>query len=62
MTSGTGLTVLNNEVRGRVTVKVTFEKDLKFMMKQTFDMSEWERAGHGQDREGMSWATSQGDL
>lgn len=40
MTSGSGVMVLNNEVRGGgVIEKVTFGRDLKFMRKQSFQMS-----------------------
>lgn len=58
MTSGSGVMVLNNEVRAGVTEKVTFGRDLKFMRMQSFQMLMWRPAGHGQGREGMSWAIS----
>lgn len=58
MTSGSGVMVLKNEVREGVIEKVTFGRDLKFMRKQSFQMPMWRPAGHGQGREGMSWAIS----
>lgn len=40
MTNGSGIMVLNNGVRGgSVIEKVTFGRDLKFMRKQSFQMS-----------------------
>lgn len=36
MTSGHGVMVLNNEIRGGVTETVTFGKVLKFVRKQAF--------------------------
>lgn len=47
MTSGSGVMLLNNVIRGGVTEKVTFGKDMKVMREQAFPMSRWGLAGHG---------------
>lgn len=52
MTSGSGVMLLNNVIRGGVTEKVTFGKDMKVMREQAFPMSRWQ-ATDG-EREEMS--------